>query len=875
MRTLLAAGLLSALVMRAATLAVGTEKELTLSVPDATAAYVVDSEFADVMVDRGILLVRGKYRGATHVVVITATGSTTYELTVFESPHEDAKATRYSRPERSETDGGSIESDFDSRGRRLFNALELFGKSRDVETRLLVSTITYAYSEGDPFALSIPSRFVFSGLSFDIRSPGRRLTLFDQAMKESPLTVYNGSVRGFHMEEHGFFVHVGYTSPSMFNDVFLPTLREGVFGGGYRYSLDSQSSLTFSLYRFTAPPTVAGGQQVNMQPGTVLSTQYAWRPNANLHLTAEIGYSRSVGGSAELVYTRPGETLNARFRFTPENFAALTTNRFPGITSDASWDRRWSRRWRSSVYYVANRYIAPGIATTNASGGGNLRFEADVHWALTGGLSVSRSSSQNAPPVNGINLPLGLEFHSRHFSAGMDYQRTQQTNLNEGGQMVRPSISANAGPVQVSAYAMRQTQAPTLQFVLTQAPGLQEALLALGLTAVTPQQIAEFLQNNAALISQGLLQSLDISLTPRRQQAGGSISWHSPRRRTSLSYDFLYYGDQSISATSETSIHRLAYLVRITPVAELQLSWSGYDAKPSTGPRFNSMWSVALRRQLGHSPAFMLREHRGTISGQVFSDPENSGRHSPDSAGVAGVEVILDGERHDRTGPNRFTFSAVPEGKHQVLAQLKSGTGYFSTPGMVLTDENTEVYFGVGRMMGTVLGTVKNDAGKGVGQVTITLRRGGVSTIQVTTGAEGEFMVSRLEYGDYVAAIAPETLPPGYAMQETMSANTDVTPAGPGHVAFEVTALRSVGGLVEILNRQTGKRTPAPGLEIRIRELSRTTKTDQRGRYLFRNLSSGTFTVVVSDGTLTKEQTVKVLQDPVQINNLNLTLEGK
>jgi hypothetical protein len=878
LKQLVAAALLSALAAYAQTivsgsLEMGTGKELTTSVPGATAAYVVDPEIADVMVEAGIVLVTGKYRGTTHLVVISPTGVNTFALTVFESPHDNPKQSFLASPEYSSTGGGVIENDFDSQGRRFFNSLTLVGKSRDVETRLLFSTITYAYSAGDPISLANPSRFILSGLSYDIRSPGRRFTLFDQLVKESPLTVYNDSVRGLHMEEHGWFFHAGYTSPSLFNGVFLPTHREGVFGGGYRYSLRPHASLTFSLYRFTAPSVAAGSWNVSSQPGSVLSAQYAWRPGENLHFTAELGFSRSVGGSSELFYSRPGETLTVRYRYSPESFAALTMNRFPGFTSDALWNRKWSSHWYSDAYFNATRYLAPGVTTSDTSGGGTLRFEAGWHWTLSTGLSGSRSSSQNMPPIGGVVLPLGAQFHSHSFSAGFDYQRTQQTGINEGGRLLRASVSVVAGPLQVSAYALRQTQAPTLQYVLSQTPGLQESLLAQGISAVSPQQIGEFLQNNAAIISQGLFRSLDIYLVPRREQAGGSISWHSPGRKAELSYDFLYDGDQYISSATESVIHRLSWRVRVSAATQLQVGWFGYDTRPTNGPRFISTWSVGLRRQLGAPPAFMVGERRGTISGKVFDDKASSGRLAPGSSGLAGVEVILDQERRARTGADgRFLFSGVSEGQHEVRVLLKSETGYFTTPGVAQTNETGEVNFGVAKMLGTILGTLRNDAGKGLDRVTITLRSADGPATGLTTGGEGEFMVSHLEYGQYEAAVDPGTLPAGYALQGNLSSAVSVTPAAAGRVAFQVKALRNVGGQVELVEPRTGKRTPGVGVEVALQGLSRKATTDQHGRYLFRELPAGIFSFSVDYDGRSFSQTLTVPEVPYQRENVNFSL---
>ncbi len=872
MKKLPAVAMLCALAANAERLTVVSGKELALASPKATAAYVVDSEIADALLDRGVVLITGKRQGTTHLVVITAAGSETRELAVYEPSRVETKPGSQRRTAAPSPSGGWVESRFDSLGERFFNALTLQEKGRRLQTRLFISTLAYADRNFAPSAVA--SRFVLSGLSYDIRYPGGRITFFDQAAGRSPLTLDSSSIRGLHVDVHGFFAHVGYTSPAAFDDVFLPSRKEGVFGGGYRATLTSRSSLTFSSYRFTAPPLVSGAAVTATRPGTVVSSQYAYRAGDKLRLAVELGYSRSIGGSMELSYSKPGEALLVRFRYTPERFSALSMNRMPGLTADSYWNRVWSRRLSSDSFFYSTRYVAPGIVTTNLSAGGNLHYEATSHFTVGAGLSSSRFSSRNAPSSSGLIIPLSVGFHAHGFSAGMEYQRTRQAGSDEGGELLRPSISMSAGPVQLSAYALRQTQAPTLDYIVLQNSALQEALLELGLTAVTPQDIAAFLQQNSALIGQGFFQRFNIFLTPVRRQASGSATWRLSEGGTDLRYEFLYNGTQSISSSTQMAMHRVAIRRKLSPGARVALEWYGYAAKPAAASRFTSVWSVSLQQQFSRGPGLLVRERRGAIRGRVFEDLNSVGRPAPGSAGVAGVEIVLDGARRVRTGSDgRFLFSGVPEGDHRVTAQLESTGGYFTTPSVVETSENGEIGFGVARMLGALVGSVTNDAKSGVGHVTVILRRGEAPPVKFTTNGDGEFMASRIEYGEYEAEIIPESLPPGYELQETHPVTASVTPAAAGRVGFQVTALRSVGGRVETVDLQTGVRAGVPGVEITIRELGRKATTDQRGRFLFRNLPSGSLTLVSRYGDQSKEQTVYAPPEPAQIEDVVFTFQ--
>jgi hypothetical protein len=133
-------------------------------------------------------------------------------------------------------------------------------------------------------------------------------------------------------------------------------------------------------------------------------------------------------------------------------------------------------------------------------------------------------------------------------------------------------------------------------------------------------------------------------------------------------------------------------------------------------------------------------------------------------------------------------------------------------------------------------------------------------------------MVSHLEYGQYEATVDPATLPPGYALEGDLSSTVSVTPAAAGRLAFQVKAIRNVTGQVEITDPKTGKGTPGVGLEILLTELSRKTKTDARGRYLFRELPAGKFTLSLDFEGRPFIQKVTLPEEPTQRDNVNFSV---
>ena len=75
-----------------------------------------------------------------------------------------------------------------------------------------------------------------------------------------------------------FLFHVGYTSLTTFENFILPSLKEGVIGVGYRFSLGDHASLTPNFYFF---PGRRASENIG-QRGTVASLVYDYEPRRHL-----------------------------------------------------------------------------------------------------------------------------------------------------------------------------------------------------------------------------------------------------------------------------------------------------------------------------------------------------------------------------------------------------------------------------------------------------------------------------------------------------------------------------------------------------------------------------------------------------------------
>jgi hypothetical protein len=265
-----------------------------------------------------------------------------------------------------------------------------------------------------------------------------------------------------------------------------------------------------------------------------------------------------------------------------------------------------------------------------------------------------------------------------------------------------------------------------------------------------------------------------------------------------------------------------------------------------------------------------LQRHH-TIQGRVFEDQDGQGTYTESASGLAGVEMILDQRMRTRTASDgSYKFSGVPEGKHQIVAILPTTKPYyFTTPEQFEIDKETEVYFGVAPSLSSLAGEVTNDMRRGVGGVTVTITGGGRRYTAVS-GSGGKLLISRLPEGSYDVFVDPDSLPAGYAIEQPATVQLVMLPNSPGRVALHVRALRNVSGRVLIYDRLRGVYVPVAEADVILPELSRRIVSDNEGRYIFRDLPSGVFTISVVVKGQPINQIVTVGDEPSRQANIDL-----
>jgi hypothetical protein len=772
-----------------------------LLTPGVTAAYAVDASIADASSRNGIVTVSGKSAGTTRVVIVTMEETRTIDVIVVArvaaTPIAEAKPpaavaeTRYSSSTRQAT--------------TIIDATTGDDKRR---------TEIHVMNVNQP-------RPSFPSASYSIVTRSRRITFFDRPVDNSPLTLSNTNVRGFHLESGTWRVHAGYTGAAFYDGLVLPAQRETVFGASYMYRISPVLRLMPSVYLY---PSRSAAED---RRGVVASVLADYGESDLLRAQGEIGISRGLGGALHLTMDRATSQVRADVRFEPRRFAGAGPSDLHGFYSDASWSGRFGTRVSALVDASANHYILQHFEQRSITSNAEVRYRATSTLSILGGMNYGdfRAIVPSGASTRSLVLPAGLALDFAH--GGLTaLARFGDSSYSSSTRGFRFTGRVSGGGFFASAYVDRQSDAPTLQLIYRDRPDLALALEQLGLTAETPQDIARLLRDNAPLFNLGFLEGATVDLSLLRTQAGLELAWlsNSPARHQ-LRLRLLHDRSERVAFATTSDIATLSYSRRITDSIDIQASFSTWTTKTGVSSTRDRSVDVGVRKRFDEMPSL----GGGSITGTVFSDEEMSGERTANSSGVEGVGVRLDGGRILTTDTRgRYAFGGLSKGTHRVTAQLPSPSSYFTTASNSDAKAGEVVDFGVANTPARVVGSVVSDAGVGVGGVAIVLTRGD-RRITTTSGADGHFSIAAPP-GEWLASIDRESLPSAYVASDGAT-QVALDRGTPKTVNLAVTALRSVSGRL------------ARRGEVEIVELHRRVATDAEGNFLFRSMPAGTYTV--------------------------------
>ena len=415
----------------------------------------------------------------------------------------------------------------------------------------------------------------FPNTYFRIRGDRWRVTLLDEDVESTPISVRSTLLRGMHLSAGDFSLHAGYTSAVGFQSLFLPVQRQFISGATFSHHLSPHAEIGLAGY-FIQRDGAAIDPQVAQGVGTLFFRLHTSR---GYDLSAEAGFSKGIGGALELTRDTGSTQFQADARYRPRQYAASDTDNLNGLQSNLLWNRIWSGRLVSAVSGSANHIFTRAGAQEIDVGTGNLTYKLLGGVSLSVGSSVSRFSESHAlfPDIRRLALPVTLSYDGKRFGVSAQYEFSRTTNAFSAGRGYRGSFRWNGQHFHMSANAGLDTQALGLDSVFSTFPELDVELAQLGFgTSISAEQLAALLNDRAFLSSLGLAPNATLELVPRSWQAGLNLSWQGARRdlrtRFQLQFELVpqpakYYllSDRPVSTRPDQlhGVYRLFHLARL------------------------------------------------------------------------------------------------------------------------------------------------------------------------------------------------------------------------------------------------------------------------------------------------------------------------
>jgi hypothetical protein len=831
--------LLLAQGVRGESYTVRVQETAFVEISGATAAYTTNPDIAEVAIaGAGRISVTGHSSGTTQLVVITASGTQTFLITVAASvrpaaaPEAGAPQARY-------------EGRYSSGIGRVQNAVDITTHDGERRSELHVLHIHELHA-----AAGEPSD-VIASIFYRSTTPGRVWTLLDDMVDVSRTTVSNTQVRGLHLRAGPLELHGGFASSTVYDGLFLPTDRRWVGGGGY--AIDRGGiRWTPSLYTFFSEPAHTAARS-----GVVAALSAEHGDGETFFVRGDLGVSHSIALNGEVRHVSPRSQFHASLSRKPEDFPTLGLSDLPGTHGELDWSWRATDRLSINAIGAFDQFNFTGRHQTFGAASTGLRYSLTRHVAVTGGVDFIEIRTP-LTSIRTIGLPVSAAYEASRFGMAASYRLLDNSSASRRGDSLRLSGHAGSGRLTTSVWAERQRQAPTLDLIFSAEPGLELALLRLGIAAHSPEDVARALRDNAALIDLGFITGVNVNLTPRRVQAGFNLTWlGSSARKDHLRLLAVYAQDQGISTRNESVIATLSYSRRVLQATDLFGSYSWWRAGVAARQESGTSVEIGLRQQINGVPNFLQRG--GTIEGFAFLDPEVRGSRGQRSEPLPNVAVTLDGTRTARTSASgAYSFEHVSPGSHQIVAQLPaSARAFFTTSSHSTTKAPAHIDFGLMWAAARIDGRVISDTGAGIAGAVLSATPSNGVAIGATSDAEGRFVFA-IPPGTFRIALAPESLPAGYLMASEHSKDVVVEADQPQSVSFNVRAIRSVAGHA------------AGASKVEVASLGKSSKVDAEGNFVLRSMPSGTFTIAAQIGGRMVSTTVTLPAAPAMMRDVVL-----
>jgi hypothetical protein len=639
-----------------------------------------------------------------------------------------------------------------------------------------------------------------------------------------------------HLTSGGLAIHVGYVSVAGFQSLFLPASKQLISGATFTRNLGADLQIGVTGYFLQRDPA-AFDHQAARGLGTLFLRRRALR---GFDLSTELGASNGVGGAFNLTRDLNTDHIHIAARYRPRYYAASDTDNLNGLQSEARWDHTWGEHFASTASGSGNRFYIHADEQTTEVTTGNLQFRTSNGMSLSWGVSASHFSDSRSlfPDIRRFALPVTISYDRARFGVSGQYEYSQTSRAFSAGQGYQGSFRWNGQHIQINANAGLDTQALGIDSVFSAFPALNAALAQLGLgTTTSLEQLAALLNNRAFLNNLGIAPNATLELVPRNWRAGVNLSMHSARQHLEL--DSNYNLNSFLSQRDTTVLQTVRYRRGLSNSTEQITSFTLLE---SVAPihRWNQIWEIGFHHQFAASPIPPWHQHHGTISGRVRLQDSSGNRP------MRAVEITLDRDQRTTTdSQGLYHFSKIARGPHVVQLNFNSSRSFwYSTPSKVTTTDDSIVDFGIIFPQAQINGYALNDAGIGLAGIGVSVR-GPQGELNFTTDPAGKFVVPVARTGEYILTVNAAAVSDGYVLEDLQPVSISVGEGELKKVSFTMFAIRALIGSIQTYDSAREEYVPMVGVTVELAELNRQTVTDNNGRYSFRDLPSGAFTILV------------------------------
>lgn len=436
-------------------------------------------------------------------------------------------------------------------------------------------------------------------------------------------------------------------------------------------------------------------------------------------------------------------------------------------------------------------------------------------------------------------MPLTISHDGKHFGESVEYSYSITSHSFSAGQGYEGSVHWNGKRFQWNVGAGSQTEALGIDSVFSAFPELNVELAQLGFgTTVSVGQLAQLLNSRAFLSSLGIAPNATLQLVPRNWHGNINASWNWSRQ--TLELDSNYNLNSFLTSRNTTVLQSAHYRRGLSNSTELIASFTMLE---SIAPihQLNPIAELSLRHEVGKSLFPHWRRPQGTISGAVSVEDSGGSRFLTD------VLIRLDGVRQTRTNSSgSYFFSNVEPGVHSVQIEFKSERPFwYTTPSKVSAEPDSVVSFGIVYPSAQIVGYTVDDTGAALPGIAVSIR-GPQGQTRLTADQTGKFVAPVTQSGTYVAEVNAETVRAGYALDDLQPLTIALGDGESKKISFTLPAIRALAGKVQSYDASQEDYVPVANSIVRLEELNRQAISDGSGRYLFRNLPAGLFTITVN-----------------------------